>query len=300
MNACDESKDVLRAADLPETLDLDRCPIGERKIVDNGIGSVVPAPGQSVHAEILTKTGSQELEITHNTDGTIDLGEVGDDTASNREAETAPVESQALSSSPSECRDRAFSNNGYRVVGGLKYYYNRSSTPSELSRKAATANINRGGRNIVTTRNRCRMGDRVSAGIGYGGNTRGGAQVSPTACKSNDGRSVVSFGRLQRGTLGITCTYTRVQRGYDRVIASDLKLNKSSVNWTTNPAARSCRGKFDLQSVVTHERGHTFGLGHVSEGNHGNLTMSVSSNGPCQASERTLGRGDVLGLARKY
>jgi hypothetical protein len=62
----------------------------------------------------------------------------------------------------------------------------------------------------------------------------------------------------------------------------------------------SCNHRYDLESTVTHERGHTFGLGHVSESNHGNLTMSSASNGACQFSERTLGRGDVLGLANKY
>ena len=51
---------------------------------------------------------------------------------------------------------------------------------------------------------------------------------------------------------------------------------------------------------MTHERGHTFGLNHVAETGHGNLTMSPLINGPCQINERTLGRGDVLGLDRKY
>jgi hypothetical protein len=50
---------------------------------------------------------------------------------------------------------------------------------------------------------------------------------------------------------------------------------------------------------MTHERGQTFGLGHVSEKAHGKLTMSPSIRA-CQKSERTLGKGDVLGLNRKY
>jgi hypothetical protein len=51
---------------------------------------------------------------------------------------------------------------------------------------------------------------------------------------------------------------------------------------------------------MTHERGHTLGLGDVSEAYHPNLTMSSQTNGPCQTSERTLGRGDAIGLHSKY
>jgi hypothetical protein len=77
-------------------------------------------------------------------------------------------------------------------------------------------------------------------------------------------------------------------------------IDKAHHNWTTRPKARSCKGKYDVESTVAHERGHTFGLGHVPESGHGNLTMSDRSNGPCQLSERSLGRGDVRGLGEKY
>ena len=53
-------------------------------------------------------------------------------------------------------------------------------------------------------------------------------------------------------------------------------------------------------TAVERERGHNFGLGHVSESDHGNLTMSDRSNGPCQSSERSLGRGDAKSLNNKY
>jgi hypothetical protein len=55
-----------------------------------------------------------------------------------------------------------------------------------------------------------------------------------------------------------------------------------------------------VQGVTTHERGHTFGPGHVSEQSYPNQTMSERINGTCQGSERSLGRGDAVGLNRKY
>ncbi|MFL6031602.1 MAG: hypothetical protein ACJ73Y_02380 [Rubrobacteraceae bacterium] len=119
-------------------------------------------------------------------------------------------------------------------------------------------------------------------------------------CTGNDRKTVVSFGRLPESALAVTCTAWSVEPGYDRVHWSDIMINKTNFNWTIRPEARSCKGKYDLASTVTHERGHTFGLGHVSESQHRNLTMSDRSNGPCQRSEQSLGRGDWRGLVCKY
>jgi len=98
----------------------------------------------------------------------------------------------------------------------------------------------------------------------------------------------------------VTCNWGIARPGYDDTVASDIKINKQGVRWTTSPRSGSCRGMWDLEGVMTHERGHTFGLGHVSETGHGNLTMSTTINGACQMAKRTLGRGDVLGLGGKY
>ncbi|WP_338089092.1 matrixin family metalloprotease [Nannocystis pusilla] len=66
------------------------------------------------------------------------------------------------------------------------------------------------------------------------------------------------------------------------------------------PRLRLVFEQFSVKAVMTHERGHTFGLGHVGESSHGDLTMSPTINGPCQDSESTLGEGDVAGLRALY
>lgn len=299
-DVCGKVGAEIRAADLPVSIDPDTCELTGVVISDNGIGADVPKPGAGVYVEALTTTGIQELEIRHREDGTVELEHVGDDADAERAGSL-----DFAARGPNECRDRAFAQDNTRVEGTLTYYYNQASTPAELSKRAAQGAVVRGGANVMNTRNKCRLGDRVPARLAFQGNIRALANINNNGrCQGDDGRSVVSFGTLpgsRRGaTLAIECSRFTIAPGYDPVQTSDIKINKTRANWTVNPGARKCRNKFDLESVMTHERGHTFGLNHVSEGRHGNLTMSVLINGPCQSSERTLGRGDVFGLDRKY
>jgi hypothetical protein len=292
--ACRPGEDAISAPDLPETVRLERCPVGERVIRDNGVGTVLPAPGQGVHVDALTVTGHQELEVTRYRDGTVELEHVGDDTEAVRGEQEV-----GTAGGPGECSDGARNDLSRAVKGQLLWYFNPRTTPDELSRKGAVRAIRNGTANILNMRNNCGRGnvvpDRVS--MTYEGSTRAHAQVG--GCE-NDRKTVVSFGRLPRKTLAVTCTIWSVEPDYDRVHWSDIMINKTNFNWTTRPDARSCKGKYDLASTVTHERGHTFGLGHVSESSHGKLTMSDRSNGPCQSSERSLGLGDWKGLCGKY
>jgi hypothetical protein len=296
--ACQPDKATIPAASLPETVRLENCPIGERVITDHGIGTVLPAPGQIIYVDSLTTEGSQELEVRRYSDGTFELKYVGDETeAAQSELEISPA------SSPGECSDRAYTDRNYKVKGDLLWYFNPRTLPDELSRKGALRAIRMGTANIRNTRNNCHLGNRVPSkvSIAYNGSTRDHAKVGTGGgCGDNDKKTVVSFGRLPRTALAVTCTVVAFERGYDRVHWSDIMINKTNNNWTTRPDAHSCKGKHDLASTVTHERGHTFGLGHVSESSHGKLTMSEHSNGPCQSSERSLGLGDVRGLANKY
>ena len=296
--ACRGDEERIVAAELPDTVDLDRCPVEGRVITDGVVGSVLPDPGEGVYAEVITTSGAQEFGIFRSRDGTLDLDYVGDDS----EATTADPALDAASSRSGACRDRAYNDGEGRVESSLSWSFNRSTVPGELTGDSAEDAIRRAGSNITNTRNNCRLADRVpaEAGLPYAGNTNSQADILRDSCSSNDGESMVSFGDLANGILAGTCNWKDPGFLYDEVTESDIKINKTDFNWTTRPDARSCRNLFDLEGVMTHERGHTFGLGHVGEKRHGALTMSTFINGSCQSAERTLGRGDVLGLAHKY
>jgi hypothetical protein len=118
-------------------------------------------------------------------------------------------------------------------------------------------------------------------------------------CGANDYKRVLGFGHLPGGYTGNACAWSWIQERPDRINSSDVLLNKADYAWTAN-ATDSCRGRQDIESTMTHERGHTFGWGEVSEAYYPNLTMSSQSNGPCQTFERTLGRGDAIDLNSKY
>lgn len=57
--ACRSGGVSIPAASLPETVELEDCPIGGRVITDNGIGTVLPPLGRSVYVDATTTEGSQ-------------------------------------------------------------------------------------------------------------------------------------------------------------------------------------------------------------------------------------------------
>lgn len=114
-------------------------------------------------------------------------------------------------------------------------------------------------------------------------------------------RGRFSFGDLGPQTLAAQCEDTRFRsNALDEVFESDIRVNKDNQTWTTDPSASGCSNKYDVESTIAHERGHTLGMAHVAERTNGALTFSQASEGPCQKSERTLGKGDVLGLRQRY
>lgn len=293
--ACAPEKREIRAGGLPEVVDEDRCPVEGRVIVDGGVSAVVPEPGMTVTADATSPEGAQHLVVSNPRGDEISLDGVGAEPRSD-----ASPDLGTRASGPSPCQDSYYNSRDAKVYNYNRWYANVGSIPDNLSKVGAVAAMKRGGVNIFKVQDSCGLPDRVKGELRYKGGTGRSVDINSNAtCNANDGKSVIGFGDLPSNYTAFACVWSWIQDGPNRVAQSDIRLNKKDHAWTTSVKG-SCRGRYDVESSVTHERGHTFGLGEASEGSHGNLTMSEDSNGTCQTSERSLGRGDARGLNSKY
>ena len=292
--ACEPDRGNIDAAILPEVVDQDLCPVAGRTIVDHGAGTVVPEPGESVFAEAMSPEGNQQLVVINPPGDRLLLQEVGSE---DEQQESGPL---ATRGGPSACSDSHYYSWNTRLNSYIRWYFNAGTTPSYMSKFAVLTAMKRAGTNVSGVRDDCGVPDNVPAVLKYVGNTKQSVNMGTGGvCGANDHKSVVGFGDLPSYRTGNTCVWSWIQDGPDRINSSDVRLNKADYGWTAKVTG-SCRGRYDVESTMTHERGHAFGLGDVSESSHASLTMSSKSNGPCQTSERTLGRGDAIGLNSKY
>lgn len=201
------------------------------------------------------------------------------------------------------CSQSVYATHGARQYHSFTWVVNTSTIPSYLDRAGALRAIRRGTAATDRGRTTCPNGRGLAPALPsaiYDGPTDRQANVTPEALcfrpDNSDGINVVSFGRLPGHVVAVTCTYT--DRG--DIWQSDIMLSDQPGLFTLDPYDGHCVDSYDLQAVLTHERGHSFGLAHVSEGRGSDhLTMS-SGLARCDASARTLGWGDVLGLAHIY
>jgi hypothetical protein len=260
-----------------------------------GLTVAAPPAGYGIAADAALSSGGH-LEVVLETG--VD-GITRDVTANGGEVATPASGLASIAGSPSACSDRA-----YRLLP-MKWavtwqwsFYARSTPRREIMTSKAESALKAAVASITGERNDCGRSDRVSATARYLGRTTTRPGVD-NGCTTRDGRSVVGFGDLPMGVLGLTCTtYQLIPDAVDRAVESDVLFNKDDFSWATSLA--TCKGlRAMLRSVATHEFGHVFGLNHVREATHGNLTMSEQI-GPCDDSAFTLGKGDMLGLERRY
>jgi hypothetical protein len=91
----------------------------------------------------------------------------------------------------------------------------------------------------------------------------------------------------------LAVTITTYDTSSGRIEDADIVVN-AEFPWT---ALDDCDGAYDLQSVLTHEVGHLFGLGHDSVDPEATMYPSA---GVCETKKRDLGPSDIDGLSYLY
>lgn len=194
------------------------------------------------------------------------------------------------------CTDTAYVLAPWHLTGPYQWYYNPAGAPAEVAGTALPA-VQTATQTVLAGLNRCGIPAALSTSQRYLGITTRAPGISPSgACTGDDGYSVTGWGPLPPSYLAYTCVYYNASTG--AVLSSDLLLDNSMHRWFTTPAA-DCADTYDLQSVATHERGHTAGLAHVDQSRHAMETMSPATR-PCDTSERLLAMGDLTGLKKLY
>ena len=269
------------------------------------VGAVVPAAGTGVTAHVDFMNGD-------GADLSLETSESGHSATANFMTGGGSTGSGL----PDECADDAHSylhtttGKFMKVYDSYDWYFNANSTPSYMSVADAEASLNSAADRIAHTTNNCGAGDLNPKPVNYLGRGNFGIQVgtdadATTACSANpDGRSVVLFGALTstHNVIAMTCSWfvgtTSTQSV--NIVESDIRIdNNLGTGHTWWFYGDPCSDDYSLTAVVTHEMGHAFGLDHVSETTHGELTMSTHT-AFCDTSGATLGYGDYKAIDDLY
>lgn len=186
----------------------------------------------------------------------------------------------------------ACTNPQFAVLGGI---WKARSYGYRINRKrfdfndATVAQIVRGHTNWDATRNSCGLGDITRLRSHHLGSTSAVVHADFA-----DGVSVTDKGSMagiDGCEIAIACTFQFPGPG-DSVIETDQRFN-SKYAYSNAGAA----GRYDVQSISTHESGHSIGLDHANSSSE--LTMFFQTLAGTTYL-RSLAKGDVRGLRKRY
>lgn len=185
------------------------------------------------------------------------------------------------------CGSRAYVLTGAHWESPIRWRYN--PTGAKVSKVAA---IQRGAEAWTGTITACGQTVQSTAAQEYLGTaTQKPAVTADGGCGTSNRTSVVGWGKLPSKTLALTCIWSFT----DGVAFETDQRNSTSHRWGSTS---TCSGnRFDLRGIATHEWGHSYGLGHTAQ--KSGLVMKPSST-VCDTAQRTLGLGDVRGIAALY
>ena len=166
-------------------------------------------------------------------------------------------------------------------MGQSVTYFIKNTVPSSTW----TDRIRDGARSWNETLNNCGYSDQTYPSRVYGGS-------SSVGWDPGDGLSRIDFanGSTLCGLTAVACTLANH-------VTHDFDIRIDSVRYAWSTIGSGCGANWDVWSIAAHEFGHTMAINENSADSA--LTMFPSGS-PGQCHNRTLGKGDILGMRYYY
>jgi len=220
---------------------------------------------------------------------------------------SAPSAHPGRASPDPACRENAFKYEGPLWANSGTptdaWFYNESTASrAHLAVSATTSDIKQAATNMTHGINNCGFAEGTfGVRSVFKGNTGKFANLTSSAkCSSKfpDGQNTMSFGPFDSShpnTLAVTCfAWKTDSNGTEAMVEADTYIGSNRHMVDKFPS--HCTNSFDLQSTMTHEFGHAFGMDHETSGTH---EVMYPFESPC-ALRRHLGGGDWSGMAGLY
>lgn len=293
---CADNRPEYRADRLPPAVPPNVCDLRGKIIRNDGAAVVVPPVGRFVqaHVDIVDSTnpeaGGQSLLVTTLGDGTVVIEEDGDQAEAG--AQTPPG---GPAGGGDECRTNYYVDLQFRETGEINWWFRSRTTPAGLDIHSVAVDMTNGYNNWATMRNACGWPDNSSARNRYNGDRDLPTRInSDGVCTAADAVSMVDFGVLPLDKyVAVNCTYGTSDGEADE---SDIKLS-NQYRWFTGLIRAGCGDLLSVEALMTHESGHTYGLGDVSGSD---LMTMFHRSFYCSRIHVSLAQGDVTLVERKY
>ncbi|CAI9419353.1 matrixin family metalloprotease [Nocardioides sp. T2.26MG-1] len=172
--------------------------------------------------------------------------------------------------------------------------------------------FSRAAQNITGAESPCDDKDEVDVAYNFAGETTTESDFEVTATggkchpesgwSGQDSISTVDFKPLGSGALAQTCH----NFSGSAIVEADVRLNDNSP-WTFYPSGSACESAkaYDIESVLTHEFGHVYGLADLNiddtSTTQGSFYQTMNSGLPkCTKFQRTLAAGELTALRYLY